>query len=88
MLRTLSLCVIASSAVLAAQDRRLGREVQGVLKPGVPEVYSFRAAAGDLVSGAFLMADAGKREDYPKRPVPTLDPSIVIVQQPAPEGTP
>jgi hypothetical protein len=36
----------------------------------------------------FLMADAGKREDYPKRPVPTLDPSIVIVQQPAPEGTP
>ena len=62
-IRVMALVLCCADAVLA-QERPLEPMVQGTLLPGVPQVYTVRAAAGDVISGTFEMKD--------KEPTPTL----------------
>ena len=63
ILRPSVLVTLFASAALA-QERPLRSVVQGDLAPGVPQTYTLRANAGDVISGTFEMKD--------KAPTPTV----------------
>ena len=49
---------ISCARAAQAQDRPLQSIVQGDLAPGVPQTYTVRAGAGDLILGTFELRDA------------------------------
>jgi hypothetical protein len=52
------LAILCASAALA-QERPLQPVVQGDLAPGVAQIYTLRANAGDVISGTLEMKDKG-----------------------------